>query len=90
LNSGKGLVMTGMIYQIIEKDVEMTSVRKDEGDLGIDQGIEKMKGRITRDNRGQMKVGRGENKMIKRRKAKLLKRQKRTIKIWNQRRRNLY
>ena len=82
--------MTGMIYQIIEKDVEMTSVRKDEGDLGIDQGIEKMKGRITRDNRGQMKVGRGENKMIKRRKAKLLKRQKRTIKIWNQRRRNLY
>jgi hypothetical protein len=90
LNSGKGLVMTGMIYQIIGKDVEMTSVRKDEGDLGIDQGIEKMKGRITRDNRGQMKVGRGENKMIKRRKAKLLKRQKRTIKIWNQRRRNLY
>jgi hypothetical protein len=90
LNSGKGLVMTGMIYQIIEKDVEMTSVRKDEGDLGIDQGIEKMKGRITRDNRGQMKVGRGENKMIKRIKAKLLKRQKRTIKIWNQRRRNLY
>ena len=82
--------MTGMIYQIIEKDVEMTSVRKDEGDLGIDQGIEKMKGRITRDNRGQMKVGRGENKMIKRIKAKLLKRQKRTIKIWNQRRRNLY
>ena len=82
--------MTGMIYQIIGKDVEMTSVRKDEGDLGIDQGIEKMKGRITQDNRGQMKVGRGENKMIKRRKAKLLKRQKRTIKIWNQRRRNLY